>query len=188
MPLPGRCRRELYLEDGRLAGTVAAVRQGEETLFTVTAQLPPGLWRIEGHGTEGSLPLRVTEGGAVTLRCRFSRALTERMGAPRRMVARRCVSDGTMTDWKPCDTIRSLPPMAEGTLQRRCGAQRLVAVPWREDAPFPWTELFCFASVGEMAGRLWVFYRLDGGDRPVFSEEKTKKTDIPSTISCGDVV
>ena len=67
--------------------------------------------------------------------------------------------------------VPSLPPLPTGSLCRRRGKGRLLALPWRPDGPFPWPELFCLARVGSMAGRCWVFYTLDEAGNPIFGEE-----------------
>lgn len=163
---------ELRLENGKTAGTVSLQRQGEDTLFTVSARLPPGLWRIVARGTEGELVLGVLEGGG-TLRRRFSGALVQRIGTVQSVTA--VVSAGARmeSEWQACrhGDAPHLPPLPPGALCRRTAAGSLLALPWRQDGPFPWPELFCLARVGVMAGRLWVFYTLDPSGQPILPEE-----------------
>ena len=62
-----------------------------------------------------------------------------------------------------------------GALLRREGASAQVAVPWPQDAPFPLTELFCFASVGQREGKRYVFYAFSGNWTPLMPG-KTRKS------------
>jgi len=41
-----------------------------------------------------------------------------------------------------------------------------LAVPWPPDAPFPLTELFCFACVGQRQGNRYVFFSFSAGWTP----------------------
>ena len=164
---------ELCLEDGRVAGTVTLQRQGGDTLFTVAARLPVGLWRIVARGAAGELALGVMEGGDGTLQRRFSSPLTDRMGTVEQVTAHRCASARMESEWQGCcgELWPGLPPLPPGSLCRRHGGSCTVALPWREGGPFPWPELFCLARVGVMTGRLWVFYTLDEAGHPVLGEE-----------------
>ena len=164
---------DLCLEDGRRVGTVSLQRQGSETTFAVSAVLPTGLWRIVARGSAGELALGVTEGGAVSMQRRFSALLTDRLGAVEQVTACRCTGARMESEWQACRSadVPSLPPLPPGSLCRRRGKGRLLALPWRPDGPFPWPELFCLARVGPMAGRCWVFYALNEDGAPVFSEE-----------------
>ena len=166
---------ELYLDDGSAAGTVGILRQGEETVFDLTACLPRGLWRITAHGTVGELTLGVTEGGAVRLHRVFSAALAGRLGTVRSVTAQRAGAR-MESEWQVCrDAPRGLPPLPAGALCRRESEGQTLAFPWREETPFPWSSLFCLARVGHMAGRTWVFYRLGGDGEPVFLPKEGEK-------------
>ena len=160
---------QLYLEDGRAAGTVQVQRLGEDTLFTVTARLPAGLWRITAHGGAGELALGVMEGSGM-LRRRFSRALAGRLGEVQRVTAQRCAGARMESEWQACRGDEA-PRLPSGALCRRRGQQLMLALPWREDAPFPYPHWFCLAHVGQMTGRMWVFYTLGGAGDPVLNEE-----------------
>ena len=160
---------ELRLEDGRAAGTVQVQRLGEDTLFTVTARLPAGLWRITAHGGAGELALGVMEGSG-TLRRRFSRSLADRLGEVRHVTAQRCAGARMESEWQACRGDEA-PHLPSGALCRCRGQQLTLALPWREDGPFPYPHWFCLARVGQMAGRTWVFYTLGGAGDPVLGEE-----------------
>ena len=165
---------ELRMDDGSIAGTAAVQQQGEETVFTVSARLPQGLWRIVARGTEGELTLGVLEGGACTLHRRFSHALAARLGTVRSVTAQRSAGARMESEWQACRRadVPHLPPLPPGALCRREPWGRTLAFPWREGGPFPWPELFCLARVGTMAGRTWVFYTLGEAGEPVLPQEK----------------
>ena len=157
----------LYLEDGSVAGSASVRQVGEDVLFSVSARLSAGLWRIVAHGSGGTLALGVMEGGGVWQR-RFSSRLVGGLGEVERLTASRCAPARMESEWQGCCGDESLPP---GALCRRHGGGCTLALPWREDGPFPWPERFCLARTGVMAGRLWVFYALDQTGEPVLSEE-----------------
>ena len=157
---------ELRLENGSVVGSVSVQREGEDTRFTVVARLPQGLWRMVAHGTAGQLVLGVMEGGG-TMQRRFSRPLTDRLGTVQSVTAQRAGAR-MESEWQACTCApQHLPPLPAGTLCKNLSDGTLLALPWSDNAPFPWTPLFCLARVGRMGGRLWVFYRLDGAERPV---------------------
>lgn len=49
--------------------------------------------------------------------------------------------------------------------------EKLLALPYDEDAPFPLPELFCFARVGSVRGERCVIYRLNRKNSPIFWEK-----------------
>ena len=164
---------ELRLENGAVAGTAAVECRGEETVFTVTARLDDGLWRIVARGSTGELTLGVLEGGEHTLRRRFSSALTDRLGQVESVTARRSAITRMESEWREaCGAdVPRLPSLPPGALCRSRGTGHIIAIPWRQGEPFPLTEMFCLARVGSMAGRCWVFYALDEAGNPIFGEE-----------------
>ena len=179
---------ELRTEDGSVVGTVQILQQGEDTVFDLTASLPRGLWRITACGRAGELALGVTEGGAVHWCRRFSSALTRRIGTVESVTVQRAGAR-MESEWQVCRAVPPcLPPLPEGALCRCEKGGQTLALPWREEEPFPWPALFCFARVGRMAGRCWVFYRLGGDGTPLFPLKEREKFPKPPTISCGGVV
>ena len=179
---------ELRTEDGSVVGTVQILQQGEDTVFDLTACLPRGLWRITACGRAGELALGVTEGGAVHWCRRFSSALTRRLGTVESVTVQRAGAR-MESEWQVCRAVPPcLPPLPEGALCRCEKGGQTLALPWREEEPFPWPALFCFARVGRMAGRCWVFYRLGGDGTPLFPLKEREKFPKPPTISCGGVV
>ena len=65
-------------------------------------------------------------------------------------------------DWRPV-WAGEFPGLAlpEGALCRRVGRRRYLALPFREDGPFPLTGLFCLASVRTLRGREWAIFALE---------------------------
>ena len=159
----------LYLEDGTAVGTALVQPAGEDVLFSVSARLSAGLWRIVAHGSGGTLVLGVMEGGGVWQR-RFSSRLVGRLGRVERLTASRCAPARMESEWQGCRGAEA-PGLPPGSMCRRRQNGCTLALPWREDGPFPWPERFCLARTGVMAGRLWVFYTLDETGEPVLHEE-----------------
>ncbi len=57
-----------------------------------------------------------------------------------------------------------------GAMLRERPGERLLALPYAEDAPFPLPELFCLARIGEAARQRCVLYRLSDRNEPIFWE------------------
>lgn len=55
-----------------------------------------------------------------------------------------------------------------GALWCRSDRGKLLAIPYAPDAPFPLSELFCFARIGCVMGKWCVVYRLDEQNLPIF--------------------
>ena len=47
------------------------------------------------------------------------------------------------------------------------GGVRRVALPYAQDAPFPLVELFCFARIDSVCGKMCTVYCADASGRPV---------------------
>ena len=147
----------------RRVGTLRVEPSGADTVFRVCCTgLPGGLYRLYACGAGGELLLGVTEDGC--LHRRFSAAMTAPLGEVVRCSARPVQGAA----WRPLAPSDGLPwPAPAGTLLRREGAAAQVAVPWPRDAPFPLTELFCFAAVGQREGKRYVFYAFSRGWMPL---------------------
>ena len=55
-----------------------------------------------------------------------------------------------------------------GALLCRGDDATLLALPYAPDAPFPLSELFCFARIRCVMGKWCVVYRLDEQNSPIF--------------------
>ena len=55
-----------------------------------------------------------------------------------------------------------------GALWRQSDEGKLLAIPYAPDAPFPLSELFCFARICCVMGKWCVVYRLDEQNVPIF--------------------
>jgi len=55
-----------------------------------------------------------------------------------------------------------------GALFCKQEGEKLLALPYAPDAPFPLAELFCLAQMREISGGIYVVYRLDTQNSPIF--------------------
>ena len=116
-------------------GRLTAAPEGADTCFRAEYRLTEGLWRLYAVGRQNRLLLGCA--GAA-----------EPVSAPE--------------DWRPV-WAGEFPGLAlpEGALCRRVGRRRYLALPFREDGPFPLTGLFCLASVRTLRGREWAIFALE---------------------------
>ena len=148
--------------DGCCVGEMSVMPVGRDTELRVRCTgLPAGLYRLYTCGAGGELLLGVTEDGC--LHRRFSAAMTAPLG-----VVERCrAQPAAAPQWRGPTPPDGLPwAVPAGTLLRREGGLTRLAVPWPPDAPFPLTELFCFACVGQRQGNRYVFFSFSAGWTP----------------------
>ena len=156
-------------------GRLTAAPEGADTCFRAEYRLTEGLWRLYAVGRQNRLLLGCAEGGQGILQRRFSRQLTEGLGALLgglyRLFPGTCVfgfflwlcqAVSAPEDWRPV-WAGEFPGLAlpEGALCRRVGRRRYLALPFQEDGPFPLTGLFCLASVRTLRGREWAIFALE---------------------------
>ena len=166
------------LLEGKPAGELTVEREGLYTRFTACCPLEPGLWCAWAVGERGELRLGVLEPSESqgTIRRRFSRQMTEPLGRLLRGEVRPA-SVREAEAWEPVSDperlfrspwLRQRLRGAQGTLTRREGEGRWLALPYDKGKPFPLTTLFCFARLRSIGTGSYVVYAFDGQERPIF--------------------
>lgn len=171
------------LLEGVPSGELTAERESLYTWFTARCPLPEeegALWCAWAVGDRGELRLGVLEpqnGGAGTIRRRFSRQMTAPLGRILRGEAR--PADRREPElWEnaaaPERLFRSawlrqrLRGVQPGLTRKTGNGVRELALPYDPGKPFPLTALFCFAHVRSIGRDRWAVFRFDGEERPVF--------------------
>ncbi|MBQ0038785.1 MAG: hypothetical protein KBS74_08985 [Clostridiales bacterium] len=160
----------LYVEN-RKRGTLRLTAMGNDTCFEVLCPALTGLHRVYAQGERGRLLLGVLEGGH--LRRRFSETLTAPIG---RVLCGRteesaAPAEGAWTD-APDETHPQFPPLPPETLFCRRGGRYYLAIPYAEGEPFPLEELFCFARVCTVDGRLRAVFAFDRQGNPCLGRRR----------------
>ena len=111
-------------------GRLTAAPEGADTCFRAEYRLTEGLWRLYAVGRQNRLLLGCAEGGQGILQRRFSRQLTEGLGA---LLGGAAEPVSAPEDWRPV-WAGEFPGLAlpEGALCRRAGRRRYLALPFRE--------------------------------------------------------
>ena len=166
----------------------AASLHGEGNRVEITAQMRDpgdGLYRAVLMGERGELPLGVmeAENGSLVLRRRPDRSALTSLGALRGVRVFRAFAFRRKNEWnetaRPAQLFESefLKERTE-TLPlawwRRTGERLIVALPLRDNMPFPLEALFCFARIGTVEGCPCAIYAFDRQEIPVlgiFSEK-----------------
>lgn len=157
------------LQNGCEIGSVHVREEGLYLRFSARTQCRlAGICRAYLRFENGEKLLGVMEpspGGMSCTRC-FAKQQLRALGALRFVTLRteeeKCwqAYDGRL----PGSFAARLPQA--GILQRREEDTLLLALPYRTDAPFPLTELFCFASVSHIDGRDYIVYRFSDKGTP----------------------
>lgn len=167
----------LYL-NGAAAGELTVTEEPMYITFrAICRPARPGLLRAYAVGEQGELRLGVLapEGGAFVIRKRVSRQMVTPLGRLVRGEARPYAAEEI--PWEPApapetlfrspllrERLRGVRPILTGEAQER----RYVAVPYEQNRPFLLEELFCFARIARIEGRLYAVFAFDREERPVF--------------------
>ena len=141
------------------------------------AGMGKGLWCLWVVGSSGELRLGVLEErGAV-----FSRRFSQRMTAPLGRLLRgelRSAGESRGGGWKSVSRpeelfrtpwLRRALAGAEGTLMKKTGKGRSLALPYSPERPFPLTPLFCFCRICRIEQREYAVFCFDDAEWPVLS-------------------
>ncbi len=169
-------RYPLLLGENRI-GEITVRRGVTCELCAQCALLSDGLYRAYLRTREGETLLGVLEpcSGVLQAKKRLSGAALEALGEIRDGQARRSFSFAA-GQWA---RIPDAPLFADAALARRVAANRdgryyrdgrgvHLAFPCAPDRPFPIEELFCFARICTVEGRLCATYCLDERGFPIF--------------------
>lgn len=166
------------LWNGASAGELTTEREGLYTCFHVHCHPPEnGVWCAWAVGEQGELRLGVLEpsGGAFVLRRRFSDHMTVPAGRLLRGELR--PAGQPSVQWGPAAEPEQLFSAAwlrrsvhglSGAMTCTEGGVRCLALPYDPKAPFPLAELFCFARLRYLGEKVYVEFRFDEKDWPVF--------------------
>ncbi|MBR3704070.1 MAG: hypothetical protein IKM11_01065 [Oscillospiraceae bacterium] len=142
-----------------------------------------GLYRAVLEGERGELPLGVLEpqNGELLLRRRPARRELERMGTVRCVRAVCSFLFDEKQVWNETDDPSQLLRSADYRCRltrcsrawwRRGQGSLMLALPLREDTPFPLESLFCFARVEHVEDTLCAVYAFDEREMPLLKRER----------------
>lgn len=167
----------LYL-NGAAAGELTVTEEPMYITFrAVCHAAESGLLRAYAVGEHGELRLGVLapEGGAFAIRKRVSRQMAAPLGRIVRGEARPHTAEEVQ--WESAVTpetlfrapllrekLRGVANVLTGETQQR----RYLAVPYDKHRPFLLEELFCFAHITHIEGRLYAVFAFDREEHPLF--------------------
>ena len=162
--------------EGRAVGELTVRPEALYTGFTVDCRLQEGLWCAWAVGERGRLRIGIPEpeNGALRIHRRFSRALTEPLGALLRGELRRPGEERER--WEPMGPpaerfrspyLRRCLAGREGALFCREGQRALAALPRDDRRPFPLEGMFCFARLRRIREREYWVFAFDSREWPV---------------------
>lgn len=152
------------MDGEQAAGELTVGDEGLYTVFDVSAPLRDGLWCVWAVGRDSALRIGIPEpaDGRLRLHRRFSRQLTAPTGPLLRGELRPLAEE--REQWLPPETAQLNAYLRQrlrgigGVLTCCRDSRRLVAIPRKDDAPFPLEAMFCFARSRSVKGRMcWVF-------------------------------
>ena len=173
-------RLKLY-RSGQVVGELTAEPEGLYLRFHARCDLcGEGMFRAFAVGQRGEVPLGVLEpkGEGMGLRRTVRTGELQALGTIWRGELRLSYAFAHQTQWqslaaageffqRDAQLARELSGIP-GALWRQERNVRLLALPYRTDQPFPITTLFCFAQIQTIQGQVYVVYRFDRDDHPVF--------------------
>ena len=166
------------LWEGKPSGELVTEREALYTWFTARCKRPrEGIWCAWVIGNRGELRIGVLEpmGNQAVIRRRFSDRMTQPLGKIVRGEIRSASAE--TVDWEaitePGQLFRTpwlrrqLRGMG-GTLTRKEGGKRFLALPYDQKSHFPLPALFCFAHIKYIREQSYVVYVFDDKEWPLF--------------------
>ena len=166
---------------GEQTGTAAVSVQGARTQAEVSCRRDNrGLFRAYLLCERGAYPLGVLEprGESMALRRTVRTGELQALGRVCRCEIRMSYAFSGGETWEPLEKAEGFFPgdgrlarqlaALPGALWRRERDQKLLALPYAPDRPFPLPELFCFAQIRTIRGESYAVYRFSGAGEPVF--------------------
>lgn len=161
------------LWEGTEVGELTMEPDALYTWFTARCRLPgEGLWHVWIVGDRGQVRLGIAE-PQKGIRRRLSRQTAAPLGTVLRGELRPAGEEG----WHPApepDRMFQNPWLRQklqgmaGVLTQKTGELRLLALPYREEQPFPLPPLFCLGQLRRISERTYIVYAFTADDRPVF--------------------
>ena len=168
---------ELYCQDARGGEATLRVDGVRVEIYARMRDPGDGLYRAVLEGECSELPLGVMEArdGELVLRRRPERGEIERMGRVRRIRVARSFAFGEKSIWTRTEEPSSLfgDDFWRHRLKnqsyawwRRERSALVLAMPLKENAPFPLETLFCFARVERVEHEVCVVFNFDENEVP----------------------